>query len=721
MTDDQADHNPEDIDFPLPRLSPMLKIYKAPPKQDGSPAWTLFHPLTNKYYQIGWMEFECIARFAKVTTLSELVALVNKDTSLKIDKKDVMAVLHLLQQYKALDMPVASMESYEENKPKEQNFFLKLAHSYLFFSIPLVRPQTFLERAYPYVRFLGHCYFLNVTALLFCILSIMTMARLDEFTHTFVNFMSLEGVITLFATLFVIKIFHEFGHAFMAYRHGVAVPHMGIAFMVLYPVLYTETSAAWQLSDNRARKDIGLAGIKTELVLATYALLIWNISAPGMVQSMAFAIVGIALLGSLFVNLNPLMRFDGYFVLSDMLGIENLHAKGFARAKWWIRKVIWDLRDPAPDDFDAKTGRFLVLFGLATIIYRFFLFLGIALLVYWLFFKPLGLILMILELAWFIFMPFYRELAVWWGRKNDIFTQKRAKAVLLALFVGFLLLFLPISGRVHAPAMLYAENNRVIYPPEDAFIVDLRVKDGEFVKQGEVLALLKSDILQRDIDFERVKLKALNARKRVVAATNPSQLRALNEEVRVSEKTLDDLNKKQERLLIRAPFNGYIRQDNPYLTENIMISGEQPLFSVVDPSRLRVSAYVDEADIARLKVGQSAYFISHHHLMDKIPLQIEDVESTGQDVVPWKDLASMHAGPIAGEMKQDERSVREQFVARKSLYTIHFKAFSLDSLEQDQDIFAKKGSVRIHVAASIPMQRYFHDLSALVIREIGFN
>ncbi len=713
--------HPDNADAPLPRLSPMLKIFSAPAKQDGSPSWTLFHPLTNKYYQIGWVEFECIARFTKARTIGELVSLVNKETSLNIDKKDVMAVLHLLQQFKALDMPVVPMDSYEDNKPKQQNIFVKLAHSYLFFSIPLVKPQEFLKRTYPFVKFFGHSNFLKVVMIVFFVLAIMTAARLDEFTHTFVNFMSLEGVVTLFATLFVIKIFHELGHAYTAYHHGVSVPHMGIAFMVMYPVLYTETSAAWQLSDRRARKNIGLAGIKTELVLATCALLLWNISPPGLLQSMAFAVVGIALLGSLFVNLNPLMRFDGYFVLSDMLGIENLHAKGFARAKWWIRKTLWALDDPAPDDFDPKTGRFLIVFGLATMIYRFFLFLGIALLVYWLFFKPLGLVLMILELVWFIFVPIYRELSLWWERKADIWAQKQAKIVILAFIAAFLMLFTPISGRVHAPAMLYAENNRVIYPPEEALIVSLHVQDGQFVQQGEVLAVLKSDILMRDIAKERAKLMALKARKRVMASTNPSQIKALSEEITVSEAVLDDLNKKQERLIIRAPFDGYIRQDNPYLIENIMVSGSQPLFSVVDPSRLRVSAYVDENDIARLQAGLKARFISHHHLMDHIPLEIESLERTGTDIVPWMDLASIHAGPIAGELKFNERSNQEQFIARKSLYTVHFGAFSSDFLEQDNAVLAKKGSIWIDVSPYSPMHRFFHDFSALVIREAGFN
>lgn len=108
----------------------------------------------------------------------------------------------------------------------------------------------------------------------------MTIGRMDEFLHTFFMFFSLEGAITIFITFFFIKILHEFGHAYTAYQYGVRVPHMGVAFMVMYPVLYTETSSAWQIKSRNQRMHIGLAGIRTELILAAYALMLWHFLPP---------------------------------------------------------------------------------------------------------------------------------------------------------------------------------------------------------------------------------------------------------------------------------------------------------------------------------------------------------------------------------------------------------------------------------------------------------
>lgn len=121
---------------------------------------------------------------------------------------------------------------------------------------------------------------------------------------------------------------------------------------------------------------------------------------------------------TLAINLNPFMRFDGYYLLSDWLEVENLQDRAFARGKWWLREKLFGLGDPPPEPFGEPLGKGLLVYAFGTWIYRFFLFLGIAVLVYAYFFKVLGIFLFLVEILWFIGLPIWRELQAWWKRKT---------------------------------------------------------------------------------------------------------------------------------------------------------------------------------------------------------------------------------------------------------------------------------------------------------------
>ncbi|HBN50752.1 MAG TPA: peptidase M50, partial [Thalassospira sp.] len=229
--------------------------------------------------------------------------------------------------------------------------------------------------------------------------------------------------------------------------------------LVMYPVLYTDTSDAWRIISKEKRLRIAAAGIRVELALALLATFFWHLVPPGPLQSAVFLLATTTWITTLLINLSPFMRFDGYYLLSDFLGIANLQNRSFAMAKWTIRETLFRFGHPAPEPMPRKKRRMLTAFAIAVWIYRFFLFLGIALVVYHLFFKVLGIILFVVEIAWFIVIPVLNEMKHWWKDRHSAKVTPSLVVTGFLLAVLTVLTFVPWQSRVSADAVLQASND----------------------------------------------------------------------------------------------------------------------------------------------------------------------------------------------------------------------------------------------------------------------
>ena len=168
----------------------------------------------------------------------------------------------------------------------------------------------------------------------------------------------------------------------------------------MMPVLYTDTSESWKLTRRADRFAIAGAGIAIELMLAAWTTLAWALTSDGALRSGLFLLASTTWMWTLAINASPFMRFDGYFLLSDLVGLPNLHERSFALARRQIHWLLFGYREPNPEPALGRSAkRAMIAFALVTWIYRLIVFLGIALLVYNLFFKLLGIFLLMVEIG----------------------------------------------------------------------------------------------------------------------------------------------------------------------------------------------------------------------------------------------------------------------------------------------------------------------------------
>ena len=260
----------------LPPLREELSLHPGPPAANGAATWTLHDPVRNRFFRLEWPVFEMLARW----TLGEaatIITAVNTQTTLTVDEDDVTTLLRFLTNNQ-LVRPVsqnavtglATAARAQKHSPLQW-----LLHHYLFFRIPLVRPDRFLTTTCNKVSWATSRAFLSATLVALGLGLFLVHRQWDQFSSTFVDMMTPTGLMGYGAALMVAKIIHELAHAYAAKRLGCRVPTMGVAFLVMCPVLYTDVNEAWKLPRRRDRLLVGAAGILAELTLAAWSTALW--------------------------------------------------------------------------------------------------------------------------------------------------------------------------------------------------------------------------------------------------------------------------------------------------------------------------------------------------------------------------------------------------------------------------------------------------------------
>lgn len=639
----------------LPPLRQDLTLHPGPTQADGSPSWMLHDPAANRFFQLAWPSFEILARWS----LGEAEAVrdaVNRDTTLMIDEQDVLAVADFLSHHQLVQ--VVSTEQnrrlwrlHQAGRPSHAMWLLK---NYLFFRVPLIRPEALLARLAPLFAWLFTPRFWWGMGALTLLGVILVSRRWDEFTHTFSGYTGAGAVLGIGLSLGFAKVLHEMGHALTAHRFGCRVPAMGVAFLVLMPVLYTDTNDAWKLPSRRQRLLIGAAGMLAELMLAAVATLAWVLLPDGPLRAGAFLLATTTWLATLAINASPFMRFDGYFLLADWLGLPNLHGRAFALARWQLRRVLLGLDDPEPEAFPPSRRRGLILFAWATWLYRLVLFLSIALLVYHLFFKALGLFMLAVELGWFIVRPITSELAVWWRRRAELGWQRETRRSAAALAALTLLVAVPWQSEVASPAVLEALQAQGLYAPVASEILQVAVKPGQQVKAGQPLLRLHAGMLAAQLTLARVRERTL-AEQLARQPFDPElqqQGPVLFKQWQAAVQQVEGLQRQADRLVLKAPFDGRVADLSEAVAVGTVIAEGERLLDVIGPDGVKGEAFVDEAGLAGLARGNDAVFVPDSGERWAVHCKLGQIDRLNLPILDSPLLASTYGGPIATERRE---------------------------------------------------------------------
>lgn len=695
----------------LPRLREDLVLIDGPPGADGGPTWRVYDPLRHRYIAIDRPTCLVMSLLPAHETAEDLVAAVASQTGRQFSAATLAELLRFMQQQNLTEAGAGfDWRTDPGMRLAGHGMVMSLVHSYLFFRIPLFAPERILQATSKLVEPLFRRS-VQIGILLIGILGLFLVSRQWEtFVHD-ARFLSTGAGLTQFGImLFAVKVLHEFGHAHTARRYGCRVPVIGIAFMMMAPVLYTDVTDAWRLQDRSKRLSIDAAGIAVELGVACLATFLWVFLPEGSARQIVFLLATTSWIMSIAVNLNPLMRFDGYYIAADLAGIENLQERAFAFGTWRLREILFGLGHDPPEYLTRTKARFLAGYAWCVWIYRVVLFTAIALAVYAYFFKLLGILLFLFELGYFLARPIVAEVQNWWRLRRKIVSAPRARWTAAGLIAAALLFFIPWSSEVKIPALLEAESVSHVYAPRAARIREVLVRTGAQVRRNDVLVRLEAPDTENQKRLALARLSALQLRLDRALSDKEDREEKL---VLEGSKTalivlLDGLARELGELVVRAPTDGILAELNPVLQPGRWIGMKEPIALVRGTEQASITGYVSEANLWRIVPGAAAKFVADVHGVPDVSATLTRI-ATGS--TPWIELAeltNMNGGPI--EVQAD---ARQRSVATTSHYGVGFTVAGRVAVPEAR----QRGSVYIQGAAESYFSAVWRRILKVLVRE----
>lgn len=698
----------------IPELRPELQLIRGAPSVMGEPTWLVHDPLLNRFVQIDFATYETLRKWQGCSTAEELIARVNASQQVWLDKASLEQLVSFLHANRlTAEAPAQGWRHFsQEHVARQHSPAAAFVHNYLFYRIPLCRPQGLLERTLPIARAMSSLPVRAVIGSMGLIGLYLVSREWDAFTATFQNFVTWEGALLIALALSFVKAAHELGHAYTAVAFGCRVHTMGVAFVVMAPLLYTDVSDAWRLRDRRQRLLIDSAGIKVEVAIAAIALFFWAFLPEGPMRGLAFTLSAVSVLSSLAINLNPFMRFDGYYLLSETLGVDNLQARAFELGRWKLREWLFGLGMPVPEVLSRQLVAVLVAYAWMTWIYRLALFVGIALLVYSYFFKVLGIILFAVEMIYFVGRPIMNELKYLFQKRRLIFATRRTAGTAMLSAVVLLLCLVPLSTKVEIPAIVESAKLQPIYPGRSARIAEVNVLHGSRVKVGDVIVRLVSPDVDLDIELARTKLAMVrfqHARRGADASDRASTI-VLESSLESLLTRIEGLEKEQEELVIRAPFEGKIIELDPGMHPGRWVSPRDLIALVAAEKGIVAKGYVSESDLWRIAPGGGGTFIPEELLRESVPVKIEMISRSVAAQIEIAELTTTYSGRIA--VNQDEK---RRLVPTTAQYLVHMSSVAAPRSRE----LSVRGIVRADGLAESVLARVWRQALKVLVRESG--
>lgn len=401
----------------------------------------------------------------------------------------------------------------------------------------------------------------------------------------------------LWAVFVLIKFIHECGHAFACRRFGGEVHEMGIMFLVFVPTPYVDASTAWAFPSKWARMFVGAAGMIVELFFACFCAIFWIYATPGTLPSqLAYNAMLIASVSTIVFNANPLLRYDGYYMLSDYLEIPNLQQKSREYLMGLIKRHVFRIKPTQPLPSPVQRVQ-LFVYGLLSTCYRVFVGIMIILMVTWKV-PILGVLMAIGGVVTWIVVPvvkLFKYLTIepeLHRKRGRAWAFSGAVAAAVVLLIG--IIRFPLS--IYAPGIVEPAEKEILHARTPGWVRTISAKDGQRLKKGEVILVaedpqLDSKIIQLMSRMEQIKLDMQKA-----AVTDIAQLNIDKEELKSVQSQLDVVTRKKNELTITAPIDGFLIAPELHNMQDRYLDRGVEVATVATMDELLVKATLSQAD-----------------------------------------------------------------------------------------------------------------------------
>lgn len=468
-----------------------------------------------------------------------------------------------------------------------------------------------------------------------------------------------DHLLLLYATFVVTKAVHEFGHAFLCRAFGGEVHQLGVMLMIFSPMPFVDATASWAFRSRLQRIVVASGGMLFELAFAALATLVWANTGPGLLNRFAGDVMFIASVSTLLFNVNPLVRFDGYYILSDLLDVPNLATRAQGEVRALFERVACGVRSAKGIAHTARERAWLLAYGIGSAIYRVILCASLVLYIGDQFFE-LGLALAIVFLLTTFVLPvgkFLNYLA-----HSGALLGHRARAwgitaAATALVLGFLALF-PFPHHFRAPGVVEAVQYTQVLSPADGFVDRLAATSGAALAPEQPLFNLRNPELDLQIAAAAAESNEVHAMLDSALGGAPAALEPLRERLHAVEERLAVMRKKQSALQLHAAHPGVWVSARSDEWSGMWVERGSVLGELIDPSAFRFTAVVSQEEAAALFTDgvRGAQVRLRGEAGRPLPVKVERILPSQSDELPSAALGWRSGGEVA--VRTDDSSGR---------------------------------------------------------------
>lgn len=640
-----------------PQLRQHVSIY---PQVYRGERWYVLRDQSNgRHLRFSAPAYEFIGRLDGDRSVEE-----NWDKALAMLGEDVLSqdeVIMILTQLFAIDvlrsgLPADAKEFFKRFQHERHLRRQRAIMNPLAIRIPLVDPNRILNRFMPWVRPLFSRTGIVLWFLVVGFASLLALINFPDLSASVdKDILSPGNLVSMLLMFMIIKTVHEFAHAFAVKMWGGDVHDMGITLLVLAPVPYVDASAAWGFRDKHKRVLVGAIGILVELFLAALALFMWLLVEPGLVQDAALNALLIASVSTLLFNANPLLRFDGYYVLQDLIEIPNLYSRSSRYYLYLIQRYLFGLDHVHSPATAAGESAWFAIYGLGAFFYRLFILVVIVLFLaeeYLFMGVALGTWSVIMQ----VIMPLIRGLR--FLSANPMLVGRRFRATTVSvLLIGAIsagLLFMPVSLTTRAEGVVWVSDQARVYAGAEGFVTEVLVASGTYIETGTPVVQMRALSLEMHISKLEARRRELEIRSAAEYLEQRVQSEITKDELVTVEAELALLKEQESSLLVRSKVPGTFVLPEEHKVKGRYLRQGELIGYVFSPERLIVRVVVPQSDIGlvRRQVEQVEVRFAER-LGETVAVRIVRETPAGSTALPSRALGAAGGGKIAVRMTDD--------------------------------------------------------------------
>jgi putative peptide zinc metalloprotease protein len=525
----------------------------------------------------------------------------------------------------------------------------------------LFNPNRLLQKIQPWCQWCFHRTTLLVWTLLGAMATWIVFTRWSDLGSASVGILAGDRWIWMLAMWLLLKVIHELAHGVACKRYGGDVPEAGVLLLLFTPMAYVNVTSMWRFSNRWHRIVVAAAGMYVELLISFLSLIIWD-RTTGMVADIAFQVFLMASVTTILFNANPLMRFDGYFILSDLLNIPNLYTKG---TKWFadrLKSCFFGLPKTrgicGPDELKV-----VAVYGSLAFFWKISISLGLMIAAS-VMFHGAGIVLAVLGgILWFG-MPIMQQYRQLFGEnsKHPINRQRTAISCgLLTIFLVGMFTFFRAPALKSAPAIVQFEDETVVRAGADGFIREILVEDGQHVQKGDSLVLMTNpklgvevDRLRREADEARIQSR-IHQQKQETSLAQSAHQKYLSLMEQMAEK-----QKQADALIVRADFDGFAFQRGLANSEGSFARRGSPLLTLARCDHKEVVVSVDQKDLESLRTNEGSVVRVMMPGVSIFESRLDKIDPAASSRPSHVSLCAHVNGPLA--VKQAPSSQRQEEV-----------------------------------------------------------